>query len=138
MPSRTRTRIVVLVVVSFPVPCKPWSTNASGQMHWAKRYKHIQAWRDAAHVAALNTLRQMPLPVSDTPSPANVRIDIPFARNARRDPHNYVGTVCKAIVDGLVRAKLWPDDGPEYVTVMEPRLVIDPEAWVIVNIEERT
>jgi hypothetical protein len=124
------------MLISFQAPAKAWSTNASGQMHWRKRWVLVQAWRDAATLAATQTLLGQ-RPGFKAPTPAVISIDIPFARNARRDPHNYVGTVCKSIVDGLVRAGLWIDDGPDYVSVNEPRLVIDKDLWVRVTILER-
>lgn len=36
---------------------------------------------------------------------------------------NYVSTVGKALIDGLVRGGLWPDDTPEWV--VGPWLTID-------------
>jgi hypothetical protein len=56
--------------------------------------------------------------------PATVLIELGFHTNRRRDPHNYVGTVCKAIVDGLVLAGLWEDDNPKWVTLHEPVLTV--------------
>jgi hypothetical protein len=69
--------------------------------------------------------------------PSIVRVTIPFTQHRRRDPHNYVGTVVKWIIDGLVYAGAWPDDTPEWVEVLEPVLVKDPELMVKVEIEPR-
>jgi hypothetical protein len=71
----------------------------------------------------------LPLP------PSFVTVSIPFLTNHRRDPHNYVGTVVKAIVDGLVAMGAWKDDTAEYVTVKEP--VLYKGDTVTVWIEEK-
>jgi hypothetical protein len=55
-----------------------------------------------------------------------VCVTIGFHTNRRRDPHNYVGTIVKSIIDGLVMADVWPDDNPEWVVVVEPKLVVHP------------
>lgn len=122
------------MMLEFPIPAKPWSTNKSGQMHWRTRYDHIQAWKMGTFAAARNRWRTD----ASVPWPANIQVEIPFPRGARRDPHNYVGTVCKAIVDGLVKAGCWPDDTAEYVTVIEPLLVVTtPPLTVKVHITPR-
>ena len=71
------------------------------------------------------------------PDPSTVEVFIPFTTNRRRDPHNYVGTVVKWIIDGLVYAGAWPDDTPEWVTVLEPVLVKYPDLLVKVEIKPR-
>lgn len=53
-----------------------------------------------------------------------VVVDLGFHYARRRDPHNYVGTVVKSMIDGLVSAGLWPDDNPEWVSVGEPVLTV--------------
>lgn len=53
--------------------------------------------------------------------PCDVQVVLGFHTNRRRDPHNYIGTVVKSLIDGLVLAGVWPDDNPEYVTVLEPQ-----------------
>jgi Holliday junction resolvase RusA-like endonuclease len=62
--------------------------------------------------------------------PALVRVHIPFTQNRRRDPHNYCGTVVKAIIDGLVKAGAWEDDTPEYVEHLSPVLYKGDEVKV--------
>lgn len=56
--------------------------------------------------------------------PCLVVVELGFHTNRRRDPHNYIGTVCKSLIDGLVLAGLWPDDNPEWITVREPILTV--------------
>ena len=90
-------------------------------------------WADAAHLywrALPRTVREM------WPRPTRVQVTLTFPTQRRRDPHNYVGTVCKAIVDGLVHAHVWPDDTAEWVTVTEPELRVG-KPWVTVRLEAR-
>lgn len=100
-----------------------WSTNDERRMHWTARRKLVAAWRQWAWVVATQE-GWTGLP------PSVVEIAIPFARNARRDPMNYVGTVLKAVIDGLVDAGCWPDDTPEFVTITQPLLEIGEDATI--------
>lgn len=87
-----------------------------------KAHRELSQWRDAAFYA-WKEARLGPAGGA-LGQPCEVRIEIGFHQNRTRDPHNYVGTVCKSVIDGLVKAGLWPDDNPEWVTVVEPVLVI--------------
>jgi crossover junction endodeoxyribonuclease RusA len=113
--------------VTFPAPAPPLNLNS--REHWAPRARKTKAWRTAACLAA-RAAKVGPQ------GPAAVRVTIPFSRGARRDPHNFVPTV-KAVIDGLVDAGLWPDDTPAFVTTVEPLLVIDPAATVVVTVVPR-
>jgi hypothetical protein len=64
---------------------------------------------------------------------------LPFRGNCRRDAHNYTGTNVKAIVDGLVRAGIVPDDNPDWVTVLDPefRVVKDRAEPLTVTVRIR-
>ena len=37
---------------------------------------------------------------------------------------NYVGTVVKAVIDGMVDAGCWPDDTAEWVEIRQPVLAV--------------
>lgn len=76
----------------------------------------IAVWKEATIVHYRNQQKGQHLP------PSIVQIHIPFTTNRRRDPHNYCGTVLKAVIDGLVQAGAWPDDTPDYVGHREPVL----------------
>jgi hypothetical protein len=67
--------------------------------------------------------------------PALVRVHIPFPVDRRRDPHNYCGTVVKAIVDGLVNAGAWDDDTPEFVEHISP--ILYKGDMVIIELHEK-
>lgn len=102
-------------------PAHPISLNSSNRMHWAARRRETDPWKLLAFTTATNA----GLAAALGGAPCVVTVHIPVPDKRRRDPHNYV-PVCKAVVDGLVRANVWPDDNPRYVTVTEPTLVYDP------------
>lgn len=124
-----------MITIDVPVPRvrekrKPrrciWSTNE--RIHWRVRSERTKALRTATALAA-KAVGAGELP------PSLVTIVIPFpAKASRRDPMNFVGTVVKAMVDGLVDAGLWPDDTPDYVTITQPRLVVDRDAPIRIEI----
>lgn len=131
------------VELRFRPPTRPWSVNE--RLHWTERSRRARAWRAAACAAA-----QRQLGIGATLPLSVVEVHIPFARGARRDPHNYSSTVLKHVVDGLgppivtrrngkatvhPGAHLWPDDTPEFVTTREPVLYVGDE--VIVHIWTR-
>jgi hypothetical protein len=103
------------LVVRFEPPDRVFSINE--RLHWAPRAQLTANWRGASEVYARKAKRAL---FGDELGAATVRVHLPFRNKHRRDPHNYVGTVVKAIVDGLVDAKLFPDDTAEWVSVAEP------------------
>lgn len=119
--------------LTFPCPADPLSINEAHRLHWAPRRKRTDPWREWAYLTAASFLRAN----FWTPTPVTIQVVIPFRTNARRDPHNYVGTVVKAVVDGLgpgttgkkavQGANLIPDDTPEWATVLEPVLDIQKD-----------
>lgn len=117
------------IYLTYPRPAKPVSSNELG--HWSKTQPMKEAWRDTATLVA-QQLKTVQKPMTGL---WEVTIRIPFDRKAgRRDPHNYVGTVCKWTVDGLVIGGLWPDDTPEFVSVREPELVVKKGAPVQIRL----
>lgn len=109
--------------LSFPAPTSPLSINEAHRLHWAARRKRTDPWRDLAVLVARQAMRQ----ADWTPVPVSIRTELAFRTKARRDPHNYVGTVVKAVVDGLVTGGIIPDDLPEWATIMEPALTIQAD-----------
>ena len=122
------------MILEFPAPAETPSINQVNGAHWAKYHADKQMWQQAAQIYWRHQVFDG---VYIPPESANVRVTIPFAQNRRRDPHNYVGTVVKWIIDGLVYAGAWPDDTPEWVTVLEPVLVKDADLLVKVEILPR-
>lgn len=116
---------------------RPWSTNQDRKINPYLRSEIKNVWKDAARLAYRKYRMQYGI-TGYLPGKAIITVTIPFTKKATRDPHNYCGTVLKAIVDGLVAAKLAPDDSPEYVGHREPILVVDRGAFPTVRIEVET
>lgn len=104
--------------LSYPPPARPWSTNQQVSKHWRVTHPIKKEWRDQATWAA------MWAKLGVLEGKWEITMKIPFDRNARRDPHNYIGTLVKWTIDGLVKAGTWPDDTPQYVSVREPELIV--------------
>ena len=127
LPAKGGTASHLCVEISFLPPADVWSTNKDRNLHWAQRAKLVKAWRHGSHVeCSAAKLGELP--------PSLVTIHIPFARNGRRDPMNYVGTVVKALIDGMVDAGCWPDDTAEFVEIRQPVLVVGGDGLVRVVI----
>jgi hypothetical protein len=107
-----------VVEIRFLAPGKVLSINESAAHNWAARRRWLEPWRDAVGWA------WKMLPVDERTKVVNVpcivRVTIGFRTAQSRDPHNYVGTVCKALVDQLVDQGVWPNDTPKWVSVAEP------------------
>jgi len=117
---------VTHVDLTFTAPTRPLSVNEGS--HWAARRRRLEPWKDAAWVTAQNYRRQAARSAPGRPVvPITVQVVLPFRGRARRDAHNYTGTVVKAVVDGIVRAGLVPDDTPDWVTVLDPEFSIQPD-----------
>lgn len=115
------------VDLSFRQPTEPLSENKARGAHWAPVKARLEPWKDAAWAVARNhRIRAQRGTAAQVwiPSPITVQVVIAFRNARRRDPHNYTGTVVKAVVDGLVQAGLVPDDNPNWVTVLDPLLVV--------------
>jgi len=102
-----------------PAPTPPLSLNRERTMHHMKRHRLLKPWKDTA--ATLCRSKRVQRAIAGRP--ATITVVLPVRGNLRRDPHNYVPTV-KAVIDGMVAAKVWPDDTPEWVTVNEPILEV--------------
>jgi hypothetical protein len=97
------------------------SINRIQGAHWALTRPTKVAWRDG--VAWMAKGGRIPGLSIVRGKPCALRFVLPFEVERRRDPSNYVDTVVKWSVDGLVQAGVWEDDSPEFVEVMEPLLV---------------
>lgn len=117
--------------LTYPAPTNPWTTNEDRRLHFAVRAGRIKEWHDAAFwIAKREKWHSLP--------PSTVRVTVTYPTQRIRDPHNIVGTVVKATVDGLVAAGVWPNDDPRFVTVLEPRIVVKPgHHQVTIELEDR-
>jgi hypothetical protein len=132
----------VTLVLSFPAPGLPMSENASRRKHWAERKRELAPWGEwAARRWAQTRLSLDGLSVYR--KPCDVTVWLPFPNRRRRDPHNFVGTVVKVIIDALVDEQvtvgkqrvrtyegIWPDDTPEWVSIREPKLYVGEDCVV--------
>jgi hypothetical protein len=119
--------------MTFTAPTRPLSINESNRMHWAARNRRLKDWGVCTEVAYRLLDREEKEKLKG--QKVKVYVHLPFNRKGRRDPHNYVGTNVKTIVDALINAGLAPDDTPEYITVAEPRLKVDKEHVVLICLE---
>lgn len=116
------------VDLTFTAPTTPLSINRANGMHYRARGRLLDPWKDAAWATARNVIvrakRAPHAGFAFRPTPITVQVVLPFRTANRRDPHNYTGTVVKAVVDGLVRAGLVPDDNAAWVTVLDPEVLV--------------
>lgn len=117
---------------SFEQPNVPLSLNKSNSMHWATRRRHMEPWRSLIRVAYAKATMREELVIG----PLEISFSFSFARNGRRDPHNYIATV-KPLIDELVDMGLVPDDTAEWVSVAEPKLLISQDNLCHVSIRLR-
>lgn len=106
--------MTLLASIEFAQPAKTISQN--GRLHWTQRAGLTRVWRMAAFVAARNA------GVSDL-APCSVVVTFTSHVHRRRDA-NQLAPTTKAIVDGLVDAKVWPDDTTEWVVSVSDRVVV--------------
>lgn len=118
------------LTLSFPAPNTPLSINKANRMHWAAKKRHLDPWREETVYAWLQARKDW----SEVKGkPCTVEVHLPFKTRQRRDPHNYTGTTIKVIVDSLVRQEVWPDDTPEWVTVLDPVCEIGSEVRIVLT-----
>lgn len=107
--------------LTFPCPDRPLSENESRRMqHW-ERSRRLNPWKEAVKYAWIQARGHREWIIGQ---PCTVQMDLPFSRGGRRDPSNYIGTVVKATVDMLVHLKVFPDDTPDWVSVIEPNILV--------------
>lgn len=120
-----------VLVIAFEPPAD--YLNANGRLHHMKRSTIVAEWVRAAYYY---TCRERPGGPDARRLPDGryrVSVTLPVAGNRRRDPSNWHPTV-KAIVDGMTRANVWPDDSSDFVTVAEPILSTTGERKVVVAV----
>ena len=83
-----------------------WTVNSERTWHWTKRAKYVKWWRTAT---AWQVLSQRCKPFERV-----IIIAQPTQLKSRADVQAHA-PVIKAMIDGMVDAKLFPDDGPRYV-----------------------
>jgi hypothetical protein len=117
----------------------PWGTNQDRQMDPFKRAELVTLWKTNAMLTLREwrareqvrgpfpfTIVQMVIhfPTKDSAGRRNTAAE-------RADPHNFCGTVLKAVVDGLVLAQAWPRDTAEYVGHRESILLTSDDPSLV-------
>lgn len=116
---------VTELVLTFPQPDAPPTINYLNSMqHWAQRDRALKPWREWTALSWWKVKRTRAAQVL-VGVPCLIEVTFSFATKRKRDPHNYVGSVVKAMIDQLVHEGVWPDDDPRWVSVVEPVLQID-------------
>jgi hypothetical protein len=121
----------VSLTFSFEPPDKVFSINE--KPHWSIAASMKSSWRSAGAVYGRKARIDAKLPRPSFTDGVRVQVFLPFRTERRRDAHNYTGTVVKALIDGMRDAGLFPDDTPEYVTVMDP--ILDVGGPYLVTVE---
>lgn len=115
------------IAIRFFAPIAPWSQNQERRMHWSWRAERQAAFKEATAMA-LRKFGTAELRADiDEAERVHIQIHILFSTNRRRDCHNFVSTVGKAVVDGIVMAGWIVDDSDEYVEAVEVGCRFDPE-----------
>ena len=127
--SITYNHAIGTLLLRFRQPLAPASINQLAGRGWRARHTALAPWRDAVAVhmrefvlGHLDVLLDVVEVEYDWP--LTIKATLQFATNRRRDPHNFVGTTLKAMIDGLVVANFVPDDDPRYIVVEEPALEV--------------
>lgn len=102
--------------------------NLNQRLHWAVKAELTRDIRQEVCIKA------RPLKAAFAPGPITVRFHWRPKDNRRRDPSNAIATQ-KPAIDGLVDAGLIPDDTPEYVDELMPRIhkadkALGPKCWL--------
>ncbi|MEU3476453.1 hypothetical protein [Rhodococcus sp. NPDC006774] len=98
----------------------PWRTppiSLNDRQHWRPRARKVKEVRAAARILAMAA--HLPRDLDHV----TVQLVYQPRDRRRRDEDNLVGTL-KAICDGLIDYGITPDDTPQYMTKLMPR--IDP------------
>lgn len=123
------------LTIEIPQPESPLSINRAAGRRWVSIRADVQAWKAAIALELRPWILEQPSGTTffiDTP--LIVVATLSFRTNQRRDPHNYTGTVVKAMVDGLTLAGLIPDDTAEFVSVLDPILRVDRSDLALLHV----
>jgi len=95
------------------VPCAMWTVNKERTMHHHARAKLVKPAREMSKLLTLQAMRQRVI------QPYSVPVHVEFfptqpKAGSLADTASHLGP-CKAVLDGVVDAKLLIDDTPQYV-----------------------
>lgn len=104
-------------VIHFGIP-RNLILTANQRMHWRKKAQRTKAIRE---LAAVHTRASKPAPMQA----AHCLVELTWPTRHRRDAHNLMPTI-KACIDGIVDAKLLPDDSDKHLTGPDLRPAAEP------------
>ncbi len=93
----------------------PPSVNVYLRMFWADRERLKESWHTTVW-ALCNEARVEPM------ERARIKATIYFRDSRKRDPQNWITSVDKLCVDGLVRCGILPDDDPAHLKGFDVRI----------------
>lgn len=115
-------------IIRIPLTTNPLSLNA--RMHWSQKARHTKKWRAFAAQEAAGFPEL---------GACDVTLTWFVKTNHRRDIDNLFGLL-KALADGIVDAKVVPDDTPNYMTKtcdIQPAPTHEPIAYMELKVENR-
>ena len=108
----------------------PVALSPNARVHWSVKAKATRMMKEATYVLAKS---------QQLPAFTKARLHITFVIKAhrRRDADNWLAMM-KGAIDGLVEAKVLPDDSAEFVSYATPTFVVDKvrSPRTIIKIEE--
>lgn len=111
--------------LTFVLNGHPPRDNTMRRWGWRQRSREMRTWRDAAAWSAKAAYRESSL--SGDPVPVRIHVKFMYRIVRTRDVANLVAST-KPIIDGIVDARMLPDDSPKWlpggVSVEE---VVDPK-----------
>jgi len=123
-----------MIRLEIPNPVPPRSVNKIGRQNYWVQHNNSKPWRHTTELVCRSWKH------SHTDAwrrhvriPARVQTIIGVNASRRRDPANFMPTVVKPIVDGLVDAGLWPDDTPDWVRESLPTFAIADRTLVLIH-----
>lgn len=121
MDTHSRTPGAAIAVLVIPIPPSLILNENQRLNRWdkAERVKALKG------LGIVYTLQQRHPPMEA----AHCLAEIAWPNAQRRDAHNLLPTL-KALIDGVVHAKLLPDDNDKYLTGPDMRCVVGPD-WQV-------
>lgn len=93
--------------------------SLNSRMHWSEKKRSQDEWKAAVYYLAKE---------AQTPGLSRARVQLIYvAPDRRRRDEDNLAPCSKVAVDALVLAGVLPDDSPEYIDHMMPRIVHEGE-----------
>jgi crossover junction endodeoxyribonuclease RusA len=124
----TATQQLDHVEIALPWISPPLTLNQ--RLHWTAEHREKQAIKQAVAILARQRIASLlpsrSGPVSALPYPVRIVLWWTVTDRQRRDTDN-LGPTLKAAIDGLVHAKLLPDDNWLIVPISYPQIELGPK-----------